>query len=48
VAGFALRTTEKLLRQFVIFATRQGGTHYMRATGITWTSLAISETLRAN
>ena len=47
-AGFALRTTEKLLRQFVTFATRQGDTHIVSATAIAWASLASSESLRAN
>lgn len=47
-AGFALRTTEKLLRQFVIFATRQGDTHIVNATAIAWASLASSESLRAS
>jgi integrase len=47
-AGFALRTTEKLLRQFVTFAIRQGDTHIVSATAIAWASLASSEPLRAN
>ena len=45
--GFTLRTTEKLLRQFVTFATRQGDTHIVSATAIAWATLASSEPLRA-
>ena len=47
-AGFTLRTTEKLLRHFVTFATRQGDTHIVSTTAIAWASLASSEPLRAN
>lgn len=46
-AGFTLHTTEKLLQQFVTFAIRQGDTHIVSTTVITWASSASSEPLRA-